>query len=108
MHEAPGGLIRTLGVAVEKMVDAKVEEHETRMHPRRIRPRRTERITVEPFADDRVDDATLARAVELMQKQHYTEAEAALELDVPFFLFQREVREYIRMLRISLHERLVA
>lgn len=107
MHEPPvrfaGQVLQSALEGAAEMDRESMEEHVESMH---IPPRRRDRITAIPFATVRLDDVTVARAIEMLRTVQDATVEAvARYLDVPVEALELALAEYKPRWRSFLFER---
>mgnify|MGYP001295899109 CR=1 FL=1 len=74
------------------MVAEGIEDHEERMH---IPPRRRDPLTAIPFAQIRLDDVTVAKAIEMLRNSQDPSVDVvARMLDVPVEALELALAEY--------------
>lgn len=100
-------LIRAVTHATGRVMDARIEQHEERMHgrPSRLPAPRTEPLTAVPWPDTRIPDDVLAHVCEVCQEEGLTLEEAAARFGLPCMLLERELLTYARAHKLWALER---
>ena len=92
MHEPPARFINQIADTVTEIDRESMECHVESMH---IPPKRRDPLTAIPFAGIRLDDVTVAKAIEMLRTMQYGSVElVAQDLDVPVEALELALAEY--------------